>query len=59
MAAELRPNMRVVLTSGFTGRNFEQDGPLPWPLLSKPYRRAQLAAALHMALADKSNSAAA
>ena len=43
---KLRPNIRVVLTSGFTGQNFEQHDRLPWPLLAKPYRRAQLAAIL-------------
>ena len=47
-ARELRPGLKVLLTSGFADF-LQEDGtpaPLPGPLLSKPYRRQDLARAL-------------
>ena len=47
------PGVKVLLTSGFTERGASGDGRvIPWPLLSKPYRNAELAQALRDALAD-------
>jgi CheY-like chemotaxis protein len=47
-ARKLRPGLKVLLTSGFADF-LQEDGtpaPLPGPLLSKPYRRQDLARAL-------------
>jgi PAS domain S-box-containing protein len=47
-ARDLRPGLKVLLTSGFADF-LQEDGtpaPLPGPLLSKPYRRQDLARAL-------------
>jgi two-component SAPR family response regulator len=47
-ARTLRPGLKVLLTSGFADF-LQEDGspaPLPGPLLSKPYRRQDLARAL-------------
>jgi DNA-binding NtrC family response regulator len=42
------PNLKVVLTSGFTERGtaLAEERVLPWPLISKPYRIADLALVL-------------
>ncbi len=51
-ARTLRPDLRVLLTSGYPEDVFAAHGPLEdgLPLLRKPYRRADLAAALRTAL---------
>src|SRR5216684_2425685 len=53
MAAERWPALKIVLTSGFPQARVEGNGELlgNMQLLSKPYRRTELAAALRMALA--------
>jgi PAS domain S-box-containing protein len=44
--------LKVLLTSGFTERSAgRNDSPVPWPLLSKPYRSAELGQALRTTLA--------
>lgn len=51
-ARELQPELRVLYTSGYTTQLSAQ-GRLPgsdWPLLHKPYRRAELAEHIAMAL---------
>ena len=52
-AVQRRPSLRVLLTSGFTERAATPSSgrPIPWPLLSKPYRNSELADALRAALA--------
>ena len=51
-AVKRRPGLKVLLTSGFTERGAGGGSrPIPWPLLSKPYRNAELAQALRNALA--------
>jgi CheY-like chemotaxis protein len=49
MATRQRPTLRVLLTSG-SPRDVE-GGPIRFPVLNKPYRRADLAAAIDAALA--------
>ncbi|HEX2554448.1 MAG TPA: PAS domain S-box protein [Microvirga sp.] len=53
-AREIRPSLRVLLTSGYPEDVFAAHGPLEdgIPLLRKPYRRADLAAALRAVFAD-------
>ncbi len=53
MAVERWPALKIVLTSGFPQARVEGNGELlgNMQLLSKPYRRTELAAALRMALA--------
>ncbi|WP_293677814.1 response regulator [uncultured Phenylobacterium sp.] len=48
-ARELRPNLRVLLTSGFVGENRVIEG-REFPLLDKPYETAVLAATLRKLL---------
>ena len=48
-ARELRPNLRVLLTSGFVGEHRAIDG-REFPLLDKPYEAAVLAATLRKLL---------
>jgi two-component system cell cycle sensor histidine kinase/response regulator CckA len=53
-AVQRLPRLRVLLTSGFTERSADRyDSQVPWPLLSKPYRSADLAQALRKALAGQ------
>jgi DNA-binding NtrC family response regulator len=51
-AQRLRPNLRVLLTSGYEHpvAASEPGGAKPLPLLRKPYRREQLAAAVRAAI---------
>ncbi len=43
-ARRLRPGLRVLLTSGYTGTALDEQGaPADLPLLSKPYQRDELA----------------
>jgi CheY-like chemotaxis protein len=51
-AQRLRPNLRVLLTSGYEHpqASSEPGGARPLPLLRKPYRREQLAAAVRAAI---------
>lgn len=56
----LRPDMRVLFTSGYTEDQIISRGGLRqagWPFLQKPYRRAQLAVALADALSGKPTTA--
>ena len=50
-AARIRPGLRVVLTSGYTGEALagEHRVPSDVPILTKPYRREELAARLKIA----------
>jgi PAS domain S-box-containing protein len=51
LARERRPELKVVLTSGFPQSRLDKRVPPGGPqLLSKPYRREDLATALHVAL---------
>ncbi len=50
-ARRLRPGLRVLLTSGYTGTALDEQGvPADLPLLSKPYQRDQLAHQLRIVL---------
>jgi signal transduction histidine kinase len=50
-AKRLRPQLKVLLSSGYTGAALGQSGvPEDTPILSKPYRREDLAQKLHMVL---------
>ncbi len=51
-AVRMLPGLRVLLTSGFTERAAQGAAPrrLPWPLLSKPFRKSELAAAIRKAM---------
>jgi CheY-like chemotaxis protein len=51
-AAKMRPELKVLLTSGFVaaGKDGKRNGPLPFPLLNKPYERHELARAVRDAL---------
>ena len=50
-ARRLRPKLRVLLTSGYTGAALQEHGvPADLPLLSKPYRREELAEKLRLVL---------
>ncbi|MCJ2018347.1 MASE4 domain-containing protein [Methylobacterium sp. E-065] len=50
-ARRLRPGLRVLLTSGYTGTALdEQAVPADLPLLSKPYRREELASKLRVVM---------
>jgi CheY-like chemotaxis protein len=53
-ARAIRPDLRVLLTSGYPEDVFDDHGPLEvgLPLLRKPYRRADLAAALRDVFTD-------
>jgi PAS domain S-box-containing protein len=45
-AAELRPGLPVILSSGYTGEALNEASEAPWPLLRKPYSADALAAAI-------------
>jgi hypothetical protein len=47
---ELRPGLRVLLTSGYATAESPDPAASPLPLLRKPYRRTELAAQLRTAL---------
>lgn len=47
-ARRLRPDLKVLLTSGYTASVHEQDMPADVPLLRKPYRRQDLASKLQV-----------
>ncbi|BAU88795.1 multi-sensor hybrid histidine kinase [Methylorubrum populi] len=50
-ARRLRPGLRVLLTSGYTGTALDEHGvPADLPLLSKPYQRDELANKLRVVL---------
>jgi CheY-like chemotaxis protein len=50
-AKRLRPQLKVLLSSGYTGAALGQSGvPEDTTILSKPYRREDLAQKLHMVL---------
>jgi signal transduction histidine kinase len=50
-ARRLRPGLRVLLTSGYTGTALDEQGvPADLPLLSKPYQRDELANQLRIVL---------
>ena len=42
-AAELRPDLPVILCSGYAGAALDAAETLPWPLLRKPYSASELA----------------
>jgi CheY-like chemotaxis protein len=50
MAARQQPSLRVLLTSGNPGNIGRNGGLARFPVLAKPYRRADLAAAIEAAL---------
>ena len=50
-ARRLRPGLRVLLTSGYTGTALDDQGvPADLPLLSKPYQRDELATKMRLVL---------
>jgi PAS domain S-box-containing protein len=53
LAAALRPQLAVLLTSGFSSEliDADRDSPLNWALLPKPYTRQDLASAVALAMA--------
>jgi PAS domain S-box-containing protein len=53
-AARLRPQLAVLLTSGFSSEliDADRDSPLSWALLPKPYTRQDLASAVALAMAQ-------
>lgn len=53
-AQEIRPGMRVLLTSGYITHQTEADVSSDMPILNKPYRRDELARTLRAVLADVS-----
>ncbi|MDG2522838.1 PAS domain-containing protein [Caulobacter segnis] len=56
--AEQRPDLPVVLSSGYTGETLALAEAAPWPLLRKPYALDALAAAISQAM-EKSQPASA
>ena len=56
LARECRPGLKVLFTSGYTaiGAGQDKDGRAGGPLLSKPYRKRELAHFLRAALNDES-----
>lgn len=56
-ACELRPDLPVILSSGYTGEALEAVNDAPWPLLSKPYSADVLAGALAKAVDPESQAA--
>ncbi len=50
-ARRLRPGLRVLLTSGYTGTALDEHAvPADMPLLSKPYQRDELANKLRVVM---------
>lgn len=49
-ARELRPDLRVLLASGYSEQAFKEEGGTDLPLLKKPFRRRELADAVQQAL---------
>jgi len=56
-ASEMRPELRVILSSGYIGDAIAAVNEAPWPLLRKPYSAEALARALAAALDPKSQAA--
>ena len=53
-ARQLRPGLRVLLASGYTGSALGEQGvPVDLPLLSKPYRREDLASKLRLVMGGR------
>jgi CheY-like chemotaxis protein len=53
-AKRLRPDLKVLLSSGYTGAVLGNSGlPEDMPILNKPYRREELATKLRMVLSRK------
>jgi hypothetical protein len=46
----LRPDLPVILTSGYTGEALGEATEAPWPLLRKPYASDTLAALIEAAI---------
>jgi len=55
-ATGMRPGLRVILTSGYTGEALSSADGVPWPLLRKPYAADTLAQALAALLPGASES---
>jgi CheY-like chemotaxis protein len=53
VAEAMRPGIRILFTSGFTAAAAESGGEFRGRLLSKPYRRSELAKAIRDALRDR------
>jgi PAS domain S-box-containing protein len=51
-ATEVRADLAVLLTSGYSAEPADLNGKLPWHLLNKPYSRDKLHEAIGMALAS-------
>jgi CheY-like chemotaxis protein len=51
-ARELRPGIKVLLTSGYPGEALARHEPtdIEWPMIAKPFRQPELAARLHSLL---------
>ncbi|MFL5295536.1 MAG: ATP-binding protein [Phenylobacterium sp.] len=49
-AVSLRPDMPVILSSGYTGETLDEASGAPWPLLLKPYSADALAALIDSAV---------
>lgn len=50
LARNLRPDLKILLTSGFPGGSMLTDDKADWPLLNKPYRKMDLDRAVRTAL---------
>ncbi len=56
-AMRLRPNLKVLMTSGYTGNSSRHDLPLGVPLLMKPYDRRQLGSQVRSVLSQRRSDA--
>jgi CheY-like chemotaxis protein len=45
-AIECQPGIRVLLCSGYSQKLLSREAPIAWPLLQKPYRKAELLSAI-------------
>ena len=57
LASELRPNLKILFTTGFAGHDDEGDRPQGnTNLIRKPYRRSELAQCLRQVLTQQDNA---
>ena len=56
-ASEIHPGIKILLVSGYPDSAVKVMDELAWPLIAKPYRRNEIAAAVASLLADKPTDA--
>ena len=55
LATEVRPNLPIIVCSGYAGETLQAADALPWPLLRKPYSASNLSEVITQVLASSAS----